>query len=140
MVSLTFPRTKRCGSGKFGMPLERMHWEKASSPFCVGVVVAAVVDVATFATRGEAPPPHPAASSENAATTRTELRRSGRRQRIMFSSFQSRAENATSLVPPVVLVVDALITHRHQAARGWEAEGTACRRSTRPRTPAHSRR
>ena len=53
MVSLTFPPTKRCGSGKFGMPLERMHWEKASSPFCVVVVVAAVVEEATLATPGE---------------------------------------------------------------------------------------
>src|SRR5260370_33707336 len=88
MVSLTFPPTKRCGSGKFGMPLERMHREKASSPFCVIVVVAAVVEAATFATRGEPPPPQPAASGENAATPTPERRMGGRGARTKFGALQ----------------------------------------------------
>ena len=71
MVSLTFPPTKFCGSGKFGSPLERMQRENASSPFCV-VVVAVVVEEAPLATLGEPPPPQPAASSEDAATATTD--------------------------------------------------------------------
>jgi hypothetical protein len=78
MVSLTLPPTKRWGSGKFGMPLERMHREKASSGFCV-VVVAAVVVEPTLATWGEPPPPQPAASRAKATTTTTEVRMNGPR-------------------------------------------------------------
>src|SRR5262245_50616885 len=66
------------GSGKPGMPWERMQRAKASAeasvprrvvvvPFC-GAVVAAVVEVATLATPGEPPPPQPAASTERATT------------------------------------------------------------------------
>jgi hypothetical protein len=59
------------------------------------VVVAAVVEEATLATRGEPPPlPQPAASSEKAATATTEGRMSGRRQRMMCGSFQSRTGKA----------------------------------------------
>jgi hypothetical protein len=46
-------------------------------------LVALVDLVATLATDGDFEPPHPAASSENAATARTELRNSERRQRMM---------------------------------------------------------
>jgi hypothetical protein len=47
--------------------------------------------VATLATDGDFEPPHPAASSENAATARTELRISEGRQRMMCGSFTSMA-------------------------------------------------
>ena len=57
---------------------------------------AQVVEEATLATPGEPPPPQPAASSENAATATTEVRMSGRRQRTMFGSFQSRARKLTT--------------------------------------------
>jgi hypothetical protein len=73
-----------------------MQREKASSPFplCV-VVVAAAVEEATLATPpGEPPLPQPAANSDNAATAMTEVRMSGRRQRTMFGSLQSRARKA----------------------------------------------
>jgi hypothetical protein len=76
------------------MPLERMHWEKATSPFCVVGVVAAGVEDATLATPGEPPPPQPAASSENAATATTAVKMSERWQRTMLGSFQSRAMEA----------------------------------------------
>jgi len=56
-----------------------MHWEKASRPFCVVVVVAAGVEDATLAIPGEPLPPQPAASSENATTATTALKRSGQR-------------------------------------------------------------
>jgi len=72
------------------MPWERMQRAKASAeasvpfsagvvPFCV-FVMAAVVEEAMRATPGEAPPPQPAASSENAATAMTEATMSGERQ------------------------------------------------------------
>src|SRR5579864_3486179 len=92
MVSLAFPPAKCCGSGKFGTPFRRMHWEKASKPlsvaaFCV-VVVAAVVEAATLATPGEPlPPPQPAASNENEATVTTDATMSGRLLRIIFVPF-----------------------------------------------------
>src|SRR5580698_8192695 len=64
-----------------------MQLEKASSPLSVGavaaVVLAAVVAEPTIATRGEALPPHPAASSENAAAAATEARMRGRK-RMLF--------------------------------------------------------
>jgi hypothetical protein len=84
------------GSGNVGTPWERMQREKATAAaasFCV-VVVAAVMEEATLATLGEPPPPQPAASSENATTATTDVRMTGRRQRTMFGSLQSRAEKA----------------------------------------------
>src|SRR5690242_10758207 len=63
------------GPGKLGTPWERMHWEKATSPFCA-VVVVAVVEEVTLATLGE-PLPQPTASSEDAATATTNVRMSG---------------------------------------------------------------
>jgi hypothetical protein len=71
-----------------------MQLEKASRPFCVVVLVAVVVLEATLATPEETPPPQPAASRENAATATLEATMSGRRQRIMFGSFQSRPEGS----------------------------------------------
>jgi hypothetical protein len=70
-----------------------MQREKATNPFCV-VVVAAFVEEATLATPGEPPPLQPAANSEDAATATTEVRMSGRRQHMIFGSFQSRARKA----------------------------------------------
>src|SRR5262249_9196614 len=112
MVSLTFPPTKRCGSGKLCTPLERMHWENASRPFCVvaDVVVAAVVDDATFATLGERPPPQPAARSENATTVTAALRMSGRR--FMGDPFRRFAGPRLAKV----------------ALRGWQAGARRSRR------------
>src|SRR6266404_238188 len=90
MVSLTLPPTKCCGSGKFGIPLERMQEENASSPFCVAVV-AVVVEEAPLATPGEPPPPQAAASSDEVATTTTDVAMSLGRQRMMFRPFNSSA-------------------------------------------------
>jgi hypothetical protein len=69
----------------------------AVAPFCVVVaaaVVEAVVEEATLATPGEPPLPQPAASSEHAASAKTEARISGGRHRTIFGSFQSRARKA----------------------------------------------
>jgi hypothetical protein len=74
-----------------------MQREKATSPFCL-VDVAAVVEEATLATLGE-PPAQPAASSEDAATATTEARMSGRRQHMIFGSFQSRARESSPPQP-----------------------------------------
>jgi hypothetical protein len=93
------------GSGKFGRPCERIQAANATSPgACVlplaeGLTVVVVVEEATFATPGELPPPHPAASSDNAATATTEARMSGLRQRTMFGSFRSRARESSPPEP-----------------------------------------
>jgi hypothetical protein len=57
-----------------------MQRAKARAPFCV-VVVASVVEDATFATPADPPPPQPAASSEDATTAATEAKIRGQRQR-----------------------------------------------------------
>jgi hypothetical protein len=65
----------------------------AAAPFWL-LVVAAVAEEPTRATPGEPPLPQPAVRSEDAATAARDVRMSGRRQRMMFGSFQSRAREA----------------------------------------------
>jgi hypothetical protein len=55
----------------------------AMPPLALLRLVALLDPVATLATEGDFEPPHPAASSEDAATARAELRISERRQRMM---------------------------------------------------------
>jgi hypothetical protein len=47
-----------------------MQLAYGTSPLCVGVVVAVVVEEATLATPGEPPPPQPVTSSVKASATR----------------------------------------------------------------------
>jgi hypothetical protein len=58
-----------------------MQRANATSPLWGVVTVVVPVEEATLATRGEPPPPQPAASSENATAATIEARNSGRRQR-----------------------------------------------------------
>jgi hypothetical protein len=57
-----------------------MQLAKATGPFRVVVVTAAVEEARLATPAAEPPPPQPAASMANAATATTELRISGRRQ------------------------------------------------------------
>jgi len=73
------------------------------------------VEEVTLATLGEPPPSQPAASKANAATATTEVRMSGRRQRIMFGSLQSPSATTALGVGPDNVV------HLGEAAEWWFA-------------------